>query len=196
MSKIVCLMGKSCSGKDTIYKHLRDDSELALKILVPYTTRPIRSNETDGVEYHFVDEEGYQMLKSAGDILEERAYDTACGLWRYFTVLSEEEKSVPVNYLYIATLEAYDSLKEKLGEEYILPVYIEADDGERLERALKRERKQIEPKYSEMCRRFLADTEDFSEENLAASGITTRFTNSGELEDCLSSVKDYIVQSL
>ena len=59
MGKIFCLMGKSSTGKDTIYKELLQNEELSLKRIVPYTTRPIRVGETEGVEYHFTDEEGY-----------------------------------------------------------------------------------------------------------------------------------------
>ena len=47
--------------------------------------------------------------------------------------------------------------------------------------------------YEEMCRRFLADSEDFSEENIAKAGITRRFSNNGELEDCISEVKSAIL---
>ena len=55
MGKIFYLMGKSASGKDTIYKEVRERLP-ELKTIVIYTTRPIRQGERDGVEYHFVDE--------------------------------------------------------------------------------------------------------------------------------------------
>ena len=57
MGKIICLMGKSCAGKDTIYKRLLADRELRLKKIVPYTTRPIREGEQEGVEYFYTDED-------------------------------------------------------------------------------------------------------------------------------------------
>ena len=63
LGKIVYLMGKSSSGKDTIYKHLLDSSEIELHTIVPYTTRPIRAGETDGTEYFFTDEAGFLKLK-------------------------------------------------------------------------------------------------------------------------------------
>lgn len=192
MSKIICLMGKSSSGKDTLYKMLKEDETLALKILVPYTTRPIRAKEVDGQEYFFVDEKKYLELRDNGMILEERAYETVHGLWRYFTVKSEELENTDNLYLYIGTLEAYLSLKKELGSDQIVPIYIECDDGDRLERALRRERKQSEPKYAEMCRRFLADAEDFSEEKLSAAGITKRFIND-DLEACALQIKEYIL---
>ena len=56
MSKIYYMMGKSSTGKDTLYKRVFSDASLQLKTLVSYTTRPIRDGETDGVEYFFCDE--------------------------------------------------------------------------------------------------------------------------------------------
>ena len=57
MASIYVLMGKSATGKDTIYKKIIERAELHLQEVVTYTTRPIRKNETEGVEYHFVDKE-------------------------------------------------------------------------------------------------------------------------------------------
>ena len=89
MGKIFCLMGKSSTGKDTIYKRLLEDQELGLQRIVPYTTRPIREGEQEGVEYHFVSEETLQCLEQEGRVVELRAYDTVCGVWKYFTVCDE-----------------------------------------------------------------------------------------------------------
>ena len=72
---------------------------------------------------------------------------------------------------------------------------IELDDGERLMRALDRERRQENPKYEEMCRRFLADSEDFSEEKIKEAGITKRFLND-DLERCIREITAYIGQNL
>ena len=55
-------------------------------------------------------------------------------------------------------------MQNYFGKENVIPIYIQVDDGVRLERALERERTQKEPKYAELCRRFLADEKDFSEE--------------------------------
>ena len=59
----------------------------------------------------------------------------------------------------------------------MIGIYIEVEDGVRLERALKREQQQASPKYAEMCRRFLADEKDFSKERLAACGIDRGYEN-------------------
>ncbi len=45
MGKIFCVMGKSASGKDTIYNKILQDDSLMLSRIIPYTTRPIRDGE-------------------------------------------------------------------------------------------------------------------------------------------------------
>lgn len=191
MGKIVYLMGKSSTGKDTIFKELLKEGTVALQTIVPYTTRPIRAGEREGVEYFFTDEEGFQKLLADGRMIEERAYNTAHGLWRYFTVDDGQIQLDKQSYIMIGTLEAYQNMKKYFGAEKILPVLIELDDGVRLQRALDRERKQDHPKYEEMCRRFLADSADFAEEKIREAEITRRFLND-DLQRCLGEIVEYI----
>ena len=185
MSKIFYLMGKSASGKDSIYKEIKERIP-ELKTIVIYTTRPIREGEQDGVEYHFVGEEELQKFEEAGKVIELRAYNTVHGIWKYFTV-NDGQFDADDNYLAIGTLESYQGMKAHLGAERLVPIYVEVDDGERLERALNRERKQKEPKYEEMCRRFLADAVDFSPEKLKEAGIEQKFLNEDK-ETCVEEI--------
>lgn len=187
-------MGKSSSGKDTIFKRLLADSGLGLRTIVPYTTRPIRSGEKNGVEYFFTDETGYQNMREQGKIIEDRAYKTYHGVWRYFTADDGQIQDEGPDYIMIGTLEAYHKLIAYFGQERLLPVMIELDDGIRLQRALQREMSQENPKYEELCRRFLADSEDFSEEKIKAAGIEKTFENH-DLERCLEEICAYIKES-
>lgn len=191
MGKIFCVMGKSATGKDTIYQKLLNESSLELKRIIPYTTRPIREGEVAGREYHFCTEEEVQRLEQEGRIVELREYNTVYGIWKYFTVNDGNIQLDKENYLLIGTLEAYTKIRDYFGKDKVLPIYIEVEDGERLLRAISREKSQDVPKYEEMCRRFLADAKDFSEENLAAAGIETRFVNV-ELLDTIVKVEAYI----
>lgn len=191
MGKIFCVMGKSATGKDTIYQKLLNESNLELKRIIPYTTRPIREGEIEGREYHFCSEEDVQRLDKEGRIVELRAYDTVYGIWKYFTVDDGNIRLDEENYLLIGTLEAYTKIRDYFGKEKVLPIYIEVEDGERLLRAISREKLQDVPKYEEMCRRFLADAKDFSEENLVSAGIEKRFVNV-ELSDTIRKVEAYI----
>ena len=193
MGKIFLLMGKSTSGKDTIYRNLIEDESLFLKKVVPYTTRPQRSGETDGVQYFFKTEEEYQDLKRNGRIIEERTYHTNYGEWRYFTVDDGQIALSDGDYLVIGTLESYCYIRDYFGKENVVPLLIDVEARIRLERAMKREGKQENPRYDEMCRRFLADEEDFSEDKLKAAGIDTRFPNNDKIEDCISSIKAFIL---
>lgn len=191
MGKIFCLMGKSASGKDTIYSRLLQHEELNLKHVVPYTTRPIRSGETDGETYFFCTEEEALRMEQEGKIIELRAYHTVHGIWKYFTADDGQIRLDLADYLLIGTLETYEKIRAYYGNENVCPVYVWVDDGVRLERALARERSQREPKYAEMCRRFLADEEDFSEENLNRLGISRRFENR-DVEKILEEIILYI----
>lgn len=190
MGKIYCVMGKSSSGKDTVYKKLKEQYK-KFRLIVPYTTRPIREGEKDGVEYYFVDPEQFRAMKEDGKVIESRSYNTKCGIWTYFTADDGQIDLSAADYLLIGTLVSYQALREYFGEEAIVPVYLEVEDGLRLARALERERRQEKPKYAEMCRRFLADEEDFSEENLIKSGITERFGNE-DFTECLNKIQRYI----
>ena len=195
MGKIFCVMGKSATGKDTIYQKLLHENELKLRRIIPYTTRPIREGEEDGREYHFCTEEDVQRLEAEGKIVELRAYDTVYGIWKYFTVNDGDIQLEKENYLLIGTLEAYIKIRDYFGSQNVVPIYIEVEDGERLLRAISREKEQDVPKYEEMCRRFLADAKDFSEENLKAAGIEKRFVNLS-LETTLAGVEAYVKEMM
>lgn len=190
MGKIYYMMGKSSSGKDTLYQELLRRCP-KLHSVVPYTTRPIREGERDGVEYHFADDKKLAALEEEGRVIELRAYDTIHGIWKYFTVDDGQIDLGKDSYLMIGTLESYEKMLNYYGEINLVPVYIEVEDGERLMRALNRERRQPHPKYKELCRRFLADEEDFCEENLARLGIDKRFENT-DMETCLEKIIEVI----
>lgn len=196
MGKIFLLMGKSTSGKDTIYKELIKNEKLGLEKVVPYTTRPMRDGEKDGVQYFFKKENEYLELKSQGKIIEERTYYTHYGEWRYFTVDDGQINLTDGNYLVIGTLESYCYIRDYFGKDNVVPLLIDVEAKIRLTRAMAREDKQEHPKYDEMCRRFLADEEDFSEDKIKSAGITERFTNNAKIESCIDEITEYIAQKI
>ena len=87
----------------------------------------------------------------------------------------------------IGTLESYEKMCAYFEVGKMVPVYIEVPDGIRLLRAVKREENQKKPNYREVCRRYLADEKDFSEENLERLGITKRYQNT-DMEMCLEEI--------
>ena len=192
MGNIYCIMGKSSSGKDTIFKLLLDRTDIDLKTIVSYTTRPIRSHEKPGEEYNFVSIEEKDRLLAEGKVIEIREYNTVHGPWFYFTVDDGSLDLEHYDYLIIGTVESFVKIRDYYGEDKVLPIYIEVDDGIRLTRALEREKMQENPKYEEMCRRFLADQQDFSEENIKNARITNIFNNNKDSKDTCDKIAAFI----
>lgn len=192
--KIIYIMGKSSSGKDTIYQKLKE--KLDVNTYVMYTTRPIREGEKEGITYHYISNEKMQRYiegKEKEKLIEYRTYQTVHGPWTYATIADEQFQS-DKNMLMLGTLESYEKMKNVFKNE-LIPIYIEVEDGLRLERAIKRERQEKEPKYTELCRRFLADSKDFSEENLKKAGINKRFQNI-DLDKCINEIEKEIEANL
>ena len=191
MSKIFIIIGKSATGKDTIFKKLLQHKELHLKTVVMYTTRPIRVSEADGIEYHFVDEVRLNNLREMNKVIEHRSYNTIHGEWHYFTVNDGQIDLDNNDYIMHGTLYSYEQIRDYFGRDKVVPIYVEVEDGLRLIRAIRREQKQKEPKYTELCRRFLADDEDFSEENIARCEIRKRYSNV-DINICIQEIADDI----
>lgn len=187
MGRIYYLLGKSATGKDTLYKEILKRRP-ELRTVTMYTTRPIREGETDGVEYFFTGREELERQLASGKVIESRTYQTIAGPWTYYTVddgqfnVADDESC-----LMIGTLESYEKMCTYFESGKMVPVYIEVPDGIRLLRAVKREENQKKPNYREVCRRYLADEKDFSEENLERLGITKRYQNT-DMEICVEEI--------
>lgn len=186
MSKIFCLVGKSSSGKDTFYKEILRENFPDLIPVIPYTTRPMRSNEVDGVNYHFVSNEQMDIYEKKEMIVEKRAYQTMQGIWNYFTLKFDVKENK--NYIMITTLAGAKALSDYYGSNVRL-IYLHTDDKTRLLRCIDRESRQKTPNYSEVCRRFIADQIDFSEDNLAEFGYYYQIDTSRKITDCIDEWK-------
>ena len=195
MGKIVLFMGPSSSGKNIIKSRLIKDNKFALKEMIMSTTRPKRTGEVEGREYYFKTVEEMLELEKEGKIIERRTYDTAYGPWHYFTTSSSIDLE---NYNYIGdnTLEGLDQFVKFYGIENIISILIKVDDGIRLQRALDREKREKTPKYQELCRRFLADSVDFSEENISKRPITSIIYNNSSLDNTMQEVEKVLKLNL
>lgn len=187
MGRIYYLLGKSATGKDTLYKEILKRRP-KLRTVTMYTTRPIREGETDGVEYFFTGREELERQLASGKVIESRTYQTIAGPWTYYTVDDGQfDVADDESCLMIGTLESYEKMCTYFEAGKMVPVYIEVPDGIRLLRAVKREENQKKPNYREVCRRYLADEKDFSEENLFRLGITKRYQNT-DMEMCVEEI--------
>ena len=187
MGRIYYLLGKSATGKDTLYKEILKRRP-KLRTVTMYTTRPNREGETDGVEYFFTGREELERQLASGKVIESRTYQTIAGPWTYYTVDDGQfDVADDESCLMIGTLESYEKMCAYFEAGKMVPVYIEVPDGIRLLRAVKREENQKRPNYREVCRRYLADEKDFSEENLERLGITKRYQNT-DMEMCVEEI--------
>lgn len=162
-NKIVFFIGPSGSGKDTFLVNTLNKYQINPIILL--TTRPKRIGEQEGREYHFITPEKMDLLEQRELLIERRNYNTEHGIWSYATGANKIDLS-KCNYLTPNTWEGYKKFLNYYPKEVLVPIYFQMDDGIRLERCLRRERRAENGKYAEMCRRFLADQKDFSPEML------------------------------
>lgn len=192
--RLIYMMGKSSSGKDTIYNILRQ--KLDVNTYVMYTTRPMREGEIEGETYYFIsDEEMNQYIKGKREnqLIESRTYHTVAGPWTYATI-ADDQFETDKDMMMLGTLESYAKIREAFQhkkEVELLPIYIEVPDGIRLKRAIEREDQQKDPRYLEICRRFVADSKDFSETNIRKAEIKKRFVNI-DLYECVKEIEEYI----
>lgn len=193
MGKIFLIMGPSSSGKDTIFKKIKKLFP-ELKEITLYTNRPIRENEKDGIDYNFVSLDKLKEMEKNNEILEKREYNTVHGLWVYATAKTNIDLENN-NYIGINTLAGYESLKEYY-QDNIIPIYIYVEDGIRLTRALEREKLEDNPKYAEMCRRYLADNNDFNIDRLLDLEIDKIYDNSKDIETCINEISNTINKEL
>lgn len=159
---IYCIVGKSGTGKDTLYRQMM--KHMSFSPIIPYTTRPKRVNEVEGETYNFVTDDEFRAFEAEGEIVEKRQYNTVHGVWTYFTRKFPMQPNT--DYLYITTLEGAKGLVRSYGENAVTLIYLYLDDHARLQRCISRESRQTAPNYSEVCRRYLADEEDFTEAKL------------------------------
>lgn len=189
--KIAGLIGPSGSGKDSIFATLKKVYQV--KPIIPYTTRPMRPGEKDGKEYYFVSQEKLDLLEQKKMLIERRNYNTEKGLWSYATAKSAIDLTL-YDYAIITTWSAYEQFLKVYPREILVPIYIEVEEGLRLQRCLNREREGNE-NYSEMCRRFLADSKDFSLE-LKEKYKPEIIINNGTLKESLLQLDDILVRKL
>lgn len=189
------IYGASSSGKNIIKRRLIKENKFALKEMIMSTTRPMRTGEVEGRDYYFKTEEEMLELEEQGKIIEKRKYDTVYGPWYYFTTSSNIDLE---NYNYIGdnTLEGLDKFVKFYGIENIISLLIKVDDGIRLQRALDREKREENPKYQELCRRFLADSIDYSEENINKRPITSIINNNSSLDNTMEEVEKVLKLNL
>ena len=191
--KIFALLGYMGVGKDTILKQVLKDID-DIKPIISTTTRPMRKGETEGVEYYFIDDT--EFFRRGTDFVEQRIYHTKVkengvekdATWRYGIERMELEKD---DYLIvIVDSVGYKELKNYVGNNKIVPIFISAPQEELKARALARG--DLE---AEVDRRLKDDYERFMDFRVRTVYHEVKNTN-GRLEEAIKEVENIITKHI
>ena len=159
--KIVCLCGKSASGKNKISELVQNNFNI--KEAISHTTRPRRTGEGD--IYKFISIKEFKQMKKDNEFIETRIYNTKEGQWCYGLSKEAIDLNSDNNYLVILDMKGLLSLKDYLIEigkiNCLTSVYVYTSSQVRLLRSLNREGDMTDKQVTEVVRRFQADEKDF-----------------------------------
>ena len=190
--KIICIVGRSSSGKDTIYHKVLEKFKGSLKPIVTWTTREKRMGEVDGVDYHFTDNDNFQRLLTKGKVVEYRVYDSFGKLLTYFTCKSDMDKNSV--YIAVTSLAQVNKYADYFGVKNVYPIHIQVEDRVLLDRALDR-CKVTGEKYKEVCRRYISDCDEW-EKTSFADGLSVFKVQNDDLDECCNKVYTHIQEVL
>lgn len=191
--KIFALLGYMGVGKDTILKQVLKDMD-DVKPIISTTTRPMRKGETEGVEYYFIDDT--EFFRRGTDFVEQRIYHTKVkengveknATWRYGIERMELEKD---DYLIvIVDSVGYKELKNYVGNNKIVPIFISAPQEELKARALARG--DLE---AEVDRRLKDDYERFMDFRVRTVYHEVK-NGEGRLEEAIKEVEGIITKHI
>lgn len=176
-NKIICIIGKSCSGKDTLMQHIltNENEDDNIRPAISCTTRPIRKGEVDGREYHFISDNEFKLMIKYNMLLEYRTYNTlvngVVGTWYYG--LSECASNIDLDRhssVVIMDIDGCKSLQDHFGKENVYTILLDVPFKVRLERC------KVRGDYdkTEFDRRAVDDEKVFSKKNLAKIKIDER----------------------
>ena len=154
---MVILSSPSGVGKTTLTKKIQQKYP-TFKISVSHTTRPPRSNEVDGVDYHFVSMENFQEL-----IRQKKFYEHAEIFENYYGTLKEYVDQTIINNDIIFDID-WQGTKQlsKFKNLKLIKIFLITDSKKELKnRLIKRDQNSDE----EIKKRFSAFDEDIKHWN-------------------------------
>lgn len=167
MCRVISLMGRSCSGKDTMLNNalkMCNYNEEKLMYLPLYTTRPQRPNEPESA-YNFVTDDEFKSLVDSGIIFEYRTYKSHLNGSDddivYYGTGKPENMNSKREYISIGTKDTIQAFKNAFDEKNMSFVYIYASNKIITDRACEREYVNRTQNYREMFRRLYEQYEQF-----------------------------------
>ena len=131
---IIVLVGKTASGKTTVANELCKNH--GYKRIITYTTRPMRVNEVQDVDYHFISDEQFNRMVENNEFTEYKRYNTAHGVWSYGSVVTSEQEFSDDCYVIILTPQGLRDLSKKMSR--YIAFYLDVSLESQLERLKKR----------------------------------------------------------
>ena len=165
---IIAIIGESGAGKDTFAWALHDFCEWNMVTLS--TTRPIRDYEVEDEDYYFIDEDTFKQKVLNNDMIVHNCFNN----WYYGIEKHRLTDGVNIVVISPGGLRQLQTYAKNNDDIVVLAYYLWVHPQIRLERALKREGI---PDVTEICRRFLADEEDFKEYHGETCDSACRFIN-------------------
>lgn len=179
MYKIIALMGKAGSGKDTMMKKVLEKTT-SLNEIISCTTRPRRESEVEGVNYFYLTPEQFGDKVLHDEMLEATCFND----WFYGTSYDALRSDVVNIGVFNPT--GIESLLGRPDVE-VEVYYIAASAKTRLLRQLNREE---DPDVNEIVRRYKTDESDFMELDFDYKMITN------ETPECLEAGVEVILASV
>lgn len=195
MGKIVLLLGPRLAGQDILKARLIKEKHYNFQEIKMSTTRARRLDELEGEIYHFINEKELNEIIERKQVVEIKEFKTKEENLYYVT----NSKDIDLdnnNYLGVKKLAGLDQYIAYYGKELIVPIFVRADRGARLQQLLSKEREQKIPNYAKMCQSYLDDANEFSEENLAKRNIIDMIDNNGDIEDMMNQAKFILTKRL
>lgn len=167
--KLIVVIGRSASGKDTLVKGIVKKFP-NLHLIIHYTTRPKRNNET-GEEYHFISIDKYEEM-----VNNQKFFVTTCFNNWYYAIGFDSFEADKINIGVFNPIELKQLMAtfSDLFDIYVIETI--TDRAIRYERSLDRlkEHPFDDEGLKEICRRDKADEEDFKAiENIPRAKLET-----------------------
>ena len=127
---IICIIGKSGSGKDTVARLLQE--WYGYVPVCSYTTRPIRENETDGIEHYFISQEEAEIMMGGrpDDIVAQTVINNNI----YFAMI---ENLLEAD-IYVIDPKGVEYIQQHFPDIELFQLYVYCNDDIAMERARKR----------------------------------------------------------